>query len=325
MNALPSKPPEPATLPVRTLWQGSLLGLGAAFIWGTYLAFARAGEVAGLHPADLALLRYGIAGLILLPWLLRHHPLSLAGVGWRRAAVLSLLAGPPFVLISAGGYAFAPLAHGAVFQPAGLTLGSMLLAALMLGDRPTASRIGGAALVLVGLLIIANPSSLQGDPSALLGDAMFFAAGSMWAVFSVLLRRWGISPLAATAAVGVLSALVYVPWFVGTHTFEALGALSWTQLIGQVIVQGVLSGVVAVIAYSRAVQLLGAARAGVFAAAVPLVAIVVGGLLTGEAPTAMQLIGIGVVLLGLLAALEVIKVKRHAVNAAAPALCTARR
>ncbi|MFX8219028.1 hypothetical protein ABTL11_19655, partial [Acinetobacter baumannii] len=79
---------------------GIAAGIAAALIWATYLVFAKSGTAAGLMPRDFALLRFGTAAAIMLPWLLHNNPLTLAGVGWRRAAMLSVLAGPPFILLS---------------------------------------------------------------------------------------------------------------------------------------------------------------------------------------------------------------------------------
>ena len=59
--------------------KGLLFGLGAVLIWGSSLAFARAGMSQGLAAMDFALFRYGSAGIVVLPWLLLHQPRTLAG------------------------------------------------------------------------------------------------------------------------------------------------------------------------------------------------------------------------------------------------------
>ena len=160
---------------------GMALGIAAALIWGSYLAMARAGITSGLAAPDIAFIRYSVAGVIMLPWLLTHQPASLAGVGWRRGAVLALLAGPLFVLIGAGGYRFAPLAHGAVIQPAALTCGAMITAAIVFHERLTLARVVGLAIILGGLVVIAGPGLFQGTAITPVGDAMFATAGLMWA------------------------------------------------------------------------------------------------------------------------------------------------
>lgn len=67
--------------------------------------------------------------------MLRHGISDVGGVGWGRAAALALFAGPLFIALGVGGYAFAPLAHGAVIQPAALSLGAMAASSLIFGER----------------------------------------------------------------------------------------------------------------------------------------------------------------------------------------------
>lgn len=280
--------------------RGTLWGLLAVAIWGLYLASARAGITAGIASVDIAFLRYATAGLILLPWLLRHAPATAGGIGWPRAAMLTLLAGPLFILAGTTGFRFAPLAHGAVVQPATLTLAGLLLGAWVLRDRLTPPRLLGAGVILAGLGCVAGPGLLVGGPAALLGDAFFAAAGLMWAVFAVLQKRWAIAPLQATAIVSVLSLAAYAPGYLLLRGPATLLALPPGTLLEQMLIHGVLSGIVAVFAFGRAVELLGPPRAAAFPALVPVVAIVVGIPITGEWPLPVQLVGLGIVTLGLL-------------------------
>jgi drug/metabolite transporter (DMT)-like permease len=279
--------------------QGMMWGGAAVAIWGTYLAFARANVSAGVLPADLAFVRYAVAGALMLPWLLRHSPATMAGIGWGRAAVLATLAGPLFILVGASGFLFAPLSHGAVVQPATITIAGLVLGALVLKDRLTRGRAAGAAVIVAGLALVAGPGALVGGTRALAGDALFACAGLMWAGFVVLSRRWGVSPIAATAVVAVLSAAVFAPVYLATRGLDPLLAQPAAALIQQVIVQGVLSGVVAVFAFGRSAQLLGAARSAAFPALVPVVATLAGIPVAGELPTALQVAGLAVVTAGL--------------------------
>jgi hypothetical protein len=54
------------------------LGALAVIIWGSYLAFACAGVSSGLTGFDFTAICYGTAGLIMLLWLLRHQPMTMA-------------------------------------------------------------------------------------------------------------------------------------------------------------------------------------------------------------------------------------------------------
>lgn len=301
----------PTLLGMSTKTLGIVLGMTAAAIWGAYLVLARSGVNAGLTASDIAFFRYGTAGLIMLPWLLMHRPATVAGVGRGRAAVLAALAGPLFVFASVGGYMFAPLAHGAILQPSGLTIGALVLAALVLKDRPGPGRIMGVAVILGGLVVIAGPGVLAGTALTPVGDLMFLAAGLMWAVFTVLTKRWELSPLQATAAVSVVSAAVYVPGYLVLEGIDRILAADPAMIVAQFVVQGVLSGVVAVLAFSKAVHLLGAGRASVFPAMVPAVAIVLGIPVTGEIPTQLHIAGLALVSVGLLLAVGAIRIPRR--------------
>ncbi len=285
-----------APLRLRTGW---LCGVLAAVIWGGYLAVSRHGISAGLGAADLAFIRYAVAGPLLLPWLLRRSPGSLAGIGWRRGVVLSLLAGPLFVLVGASGFHFAPLAHGAVIQLGTVTLMSAVLAWRFVGERLGPTRVLGLAILVAGLAVIAGPSLVAGGSTAWIGDLLFAFAGCMWALFTVLQRQWAVPPMAATAVVSVLSAAVYSPLYLVLHGTAALQRADASMIVEQVVVQGILSGVVALFAFGRAVQILGAGRAALFPALAPAVAILLGIPLTGEIPDAMQICGLLVLSVGL--------------------------
>ena len=79
------------------------------------------------------------------------------------------------------------------------------------------------------------------------------------------------------------------------------------MLAAQILVQGVLSGVVAVIAFTKAAALMGTARAAVFPAMVPAVAILLGVPIADEIPTSMQFAGVSVVTAALLVALGILR------------------
>lgn len=290
--------------PVGDLHRGIACGLLAAVIWGAYLAVSGHGIAQGLDATDLAFLRYAAAGPLLLPWLLRHAPMSLAHVGWPRGLVLVLVAGPLFLLAGASGYHYAPLAHGAVLQLGAMTLTSAVLAKLLVNEALTARRIVGLLILVVGLAVISGPSLLQSGSGAWRGDLLFALAGVMWALFAVLQRRWSVPPMAATAIVCVLSAILFVPGYLLVRGLSVLAQAPLLVIAEQVIVLGILSGIVALFAFGKAIQLLGAGRAAVFPALAPAVAIALGMPLLGQYPDTPQLIGLGLLSIGLVAVLS---------------------
>jgi drug/metabolite transporter (DMT)-like permease len=51
--------------------RGSLNGLAAVSIWASWIVAVRLGIRTSLTPWDIAAIRFGVAGLILLPYLLK--------------------------------------------------------------------------------------------------------------------------------------------------------------------------------------------------------------------------------------------------------------
>ncbi len=298
-TALPALSPEA---------RGMMLGAAAATIWGLYLALARQGISAGLTPVDIAAFRYVTAGLVMLPWLVVAWP-EVRAVGLWRSLALAALAGPPFILLGVGGYQFAPLAHGAVVQPATVTVLGMILATLVLGEALTRARILGTTVIVAGIAVIAGPGLLTGGGLTPLGDAMFAGAGVLWAGFTLLSRRWKVPPVAGTAIVSAISGAVMLPWALASHGIAHYASLPLGTLAVQVLVQGVLTGVVSVIAFTRAVGLIGASRAAIFPALVPAAAILIGIPVAGEWPTVLQWSGLALVSTGLLVAVGVIALR----------------
>lgn len=294
----PAFDPPTSPKPGAPLVAGAVFGLLAVLIWGSYLAYARFGVSLGLGPADFAILRYVTGGLIVLPFLLCRGIRDLGGVGWGRGAVLALVAGPLFVMVGITGFQFAPLAAGAVVQPATVTLFSLPLAWLLLHAYPTRAHFVAMLIVIAGLALMLTAT--DADPhDVLLGTVFFAGAGGLWALFTVLLKRWRVDGLQATMAVSVLSGAVAGPAYLIWGDPSALLALSVHDLVIQLLIQGLLSGVIAVVAYGRAVVLLGPERAVLFTALVPGAALLIGVPVTGEIPGPLQIAGVAIVMAGL--------------------------
>ncbi|WP_193182331.1 DMT family transporter [Nisaea sediminum] len=284
---------------------GIVFGLLAAVIWGGFLAYSRRGVVVGLEAVDIAFLRYVSAGLVMLPLFLRRSVRKeLAALGWFKPLVLAALAGPLFIIVGASGFYFAPAAHAAVIQPGAMTLASVCAATLLFGERMNPARLAGVLILVAGLATIAGPGLLGGEAGAWRGDLLFAAAGTMFAAYTILVRRWRIGAWTSTAIVSVLSGLMLGPAYLALRGPGALLSASPAVLLEQVVVQGILSAVVALFAFARAVHHLGPGRAAVFPALAPSMAILIAIPVVGEFPTALQWAGLAVATLGLLISLR---------------------
>jgi drug/metabolite transporter (DMT)-like permease len=136
---------------------------------------------------------------------------------------------------------------------------------------------------------------------------MFVGAGLLLAAYTVLMRRWRLVAAPATAAVSVLALAAFVPVYFVWLGADHMAQLPTRGLVLQALGQGGLAGVVLMLAYSRAVMLLGAVRAALFPSLVPVLAILIGAPVTGEVPDTVQWTGLTLVTAGLLVATHILR------------------
>jgi len=211
--------------------------------------------------------------------------------------VLMVLGGPVMSLISYTGFLFVPLGHGSVIQPSSATLGGVLLAAVFLRERVPASRVLGAVVIVGGLAVIGAESIGHIGSHGVLGDLLFVLTGLMFAVFGTLLRHWRVNAFSAATVISVLS-LALLPLYAAFAGFARVAALGLGENALQALAQGILAGPAALYLFAFSIQTIGVARAAVFPATVPALTILIGWLLLGEPPTALQAAGLVTVLFG---------------------------
>lgn len=98
-----------------------------------------------------------------------------------------------------------------------------------------------------------------------IGHAMFIGAGLLWACYTVAMRKARLEGLHAAAIAAVASLITYVPVYAiifGTSLFNA----PWRDIALQAFVQGLLTAVISLMLYGRAVSILGASNGSAFAA-----------------------------------------------------------
>jgi drug/metabolite transporter (DMT)-like permease len=248
-----------------------------------------------MSPLVLALHRYVWAGLVLIPVAAIGDFGDLGRVGLWRAVAITLFGGLPLALWSYYGYVYVPLGHGAIIQPSCAALGGLILSSLVLHEKLPLRRILGGLAMVAGLVIIGIEALHTIGAHGFLGDMMFVAAGSSFAIFGMLLRLWRISAMPAVALTSIVSLAGLPLLFFCFDNFLAAGFLP--NLL-QAIVQGVFAGAGAVFLFTRAVILLGAGRAALFPALVPPFTLLIGFIALGEAPSVSELIGLVVVVIG---------------------------
>jgi drug/metabolite transporter (DMT)-like permease len=261
--------------------RGALYGLAAVSIWSGWIVVARLGLRTSLTPWDIAALRFGVAGLLLLPYVLCTG-LARERLGWSGLAALVLGGGAPVLLANAG-LLFAPAAHAGALFPGVMPLMVAVLAAIVLKETFTGAKKIGFALILPGVFVIAWGTDGAIGSRQNIGHALFLGSGLAWACYTVAMRRARLDGLHAAAIAAVGALLLYVPVYLfvaGTDLAKA----AWSDIVLQAIVQGLLTAIISLVLYGRAVSILGASSGAAFAALCPAMTALMAIPILGEWP-----------------------------------------
>ena len=289
---------------LRSRWAIALFLLAPAMMAVNYVLGRMAFGL--IAPHMLALLRWALAGLILLAFawpelyakrtLLRRHALHCLVLG-----VLGMWICGAWVYIGARTTSANNIALLYAMAPAFIALASTV----WLRERLAAVQWLGLAVAFLGLVhvIIAGQwgalASLQLNP----GDVWILAAVLSWAAYSILLKRWpsNFSPLARLVLIIFGGMLVLLP----LAMVEAMAGLPWSQTVwgwrtaALALVAAVIPGAGSFLAYSMLQKKLGAATAGLTLYLAPLYGAAMAWALLGEPVQWHHAVGAAVILPGI--------------------------
>lgn len=279
-----------------------LLLVFAALCWAGNFILARAMH-ADIAPLSLAFGRWLVALLVLLP---------LAWSGLRRQRALLWQARWPLLLLAGFGIAASNTliylglqqthATNAVLLNALIPLMVMLLS-WVVWRKPLAGREwAGMAASLLGVLAIICHGQLGRLASLDLngGDAWVVAGLACWAVYTLLLRHLppGLERLTVLGVTVALGLLMLLPFWLAEVQRSGLPAFSQRNLFS-VAYLGIFPSVLALLAYMRAVAILGPSRAAGFLHLIPAFGALGAGLFLGEQLAYYHVAGLAVIFAGL--------------------------
>jgi drug/metabolite transporter (DMT)-like permease len=298
-----------SSTPNRSKLMGLLLGCAAALIGGSWQVLTRlatTSTTAMLNPIDLALLRYAIPALLLLP-ILRRGGLWPRDVS--KPALLFVLAGAglPFGLVAMSGTRFAPAAHMGVLMAGASPLIAAVLAWVLWRERAGGWRALGLAAMAVGVGLLGARSIATIDLSGAgtwRGDALFLLAAMLWAAYSLAFRRSGLAPWHCAALVSAWSTLLVLPLWIwsAAHQGSSLNQVAPQTLLFNAVFQGLVAGLLGLWTISAAIVRLGATQAAAFGALAPVVSAVGGWWVLGDSLSALDGLAVAFAVVGVLLA-----------------------
>lgn len=296
--------PAPAAPAATTPLAWALLIL-LACIWGTSFILMKKGLVV-FSALELGAIRVGVAALLLLPFALRY-----VGSVERSRLKWLALSGVVGTLLPAFLFAYAEtkLASGLAGVLNALTaVFTLLVGALLFGQRLTGPRVLGIGLGLVGTVVMLQLGGSGGDATpAGEGNAwygLYILAATIGYGLSVNVikhKLGGLSPIAVTSLLLMLiggPALAFL--LLGTSFVHKLSTApgAW-KAFGYIALLATMSTAVAMVLFNKLIQQSTALFASSSTYLIPIVALALGAL-DGEAFNGWHFVGMAVILAGVL-------------------------
>jgi drug/metabolite transporter (DMT)-like permease len=237
--------------------------------------------------AVMLVLRFGVSGAILLPWLLLHAS-KLPRSVWRMSIPLSFLQGWGAAACVLFGLQYTSAARASALFQGSLSLWVALVAFALFRLRPQRAQLIGIGVIALGTVLLVSSSSLAAaHPKRWLGDLLLLCAPLLASGYLIYVQRTRLNPLIGVALVAVISALFVLPWALWNgHSTLAQAPLA--EIAWQVFFQGVLIGCVGMLCLHHGVLGLGSQAVGAALALVPVLGLVFSVVVAHETITLLE-------------------------------------
>lgn len=264
-------------------WAALLLAVAALSWAGNYvMGRAIAGDV---PPVGLAVGRWAVAVVVMLPlaWPHLQRDWPVLRQRWGYTVVMGLVGAGMFGTLQYAGLQYTTAANGGLLSatsPVWIALGGVV----MYGDRLSGRQVAGLAISMAGAVLIVARGDLAnlGELRFNIGDILILISLASWGIYSALLRHkpaihWTVFTM-ALFAVGFIGNL---PFAIAEH---ALGRplLPTLPTLAAVLYTGMVSSAIGFYAWNRGVEIIGAARAGVYLNLIPIFTVLLAVALLGE-------------------------------------------
>jgi drug/metabolite transporter (DMT)-like permease len=255
--------------------------------------------VGAVPPIELSAIRFGIAGVLMLA-IARATGASLGLARWKLLLVASFFGIFAYNALVFVGLTLGPASDGALIVP---TLNPVLtvLFATVLGERLTRNKLAGVVTATVGaiVVVVSAQSGTELSSQRLLSDLLMVGGAACWSVYATLgaiTTRTG-SPLGVTAVACLAGAAMLFPFgFLekGYQDVPSWPATAWLDIAYLV----VFATIVGFVLFYWAVRRFGAGLASMVSYLVPIFAVTQAVFLLNEHPTAVEIFGGAIILLG---------------------------
>ena len=297
-------------LKLKRSYLGLLVALITVSIWAVFIVATRFSVSTNFTVEEVLILRLVPSTLIMAPFMIKYDLIP-RGLSWLKAGMLMIGASAIFPYIVSSGLSFAPASDGGVLAPGMLPFWTALAAFFILGEKLDQVRRTGLLIILVGALMVGLWQIIfNSDEGVWRGHILFLIGSGLFAIYSVIFRQSGLTPLH-----GLLIGLFWGTLFItpillltGKVTFHDVSAFD----IGiTIFIQSLVIGILATILFNYGVRLIGASEMGAFGALTPILAMMGGILFLNETVPSIKMAGIFLVAIGVFLASGILKQKNN--------------
>lgn len=274
-----------------------VLAASASSLLGGSCVVATRYAIGATDPLTLALLRYGIGVICLLPlaWWLRS--IAVAKADRLPMALLGLLFFAVFPVLFNASLAYTTAPRGSLALST-LPLLTLLFASALRAERLTGLKLAGVLVAAGGVATALSGQIGDTQPDAWIGDLLMVATAACGAVYNVLagpyLRRYPALVVTAWAMLAGVLALIVVNVGQGVSV-PVLGPGEWAV----VAFLGVVGAALTFLLWSWGLEYTTPTRVAVTVTLNPVASMVLAALLLGEAVTPRLMLGLVAVIAGI--------------------------
>ena len=260
-------------------------------IWAVFILSTRFAVKSNFTVEEVLILRLVPAAVFLAPLMLQLGVIP-HGQPWHRAVVLMIGASAFSPFLISKGLSYANASDGGALAPGMLPFWTALAAYMITREVPNKWRRIGLAMILFGGLMVSLWQVLvDANEGAWKGHILFLAGSGCWAVYSVVFRQSGLSPMHGLVIGLFWGTLIFIPFLLITGNVRFADA-NLGEITVMIVLQGFIIGILAMILFNYAVHLLGAAEAAAFGALTPILALLGGIILLEETVAPLTFLGI---------------------------------
>jgi len=278
-----------------------LLLLLMAAIWGTNYAVVKQ-TLREMLPLSFNAVRFSLASILLFFALrLSEGGFLLDRRDFRRILVLGAIGHTLYQLLFICGIAITTASLSALML-ATSPLFVVLIDLLMGVEKPSRRIVFGVLLSLAGvfMLVVGSSSGLTSSERQVIGGALVLAGSVCWAAYTVFSKPYLVrySPLRFTATTMILGTIILDLLAIPSLLAEEWQAISFEGWVGLAYSLG-LAVVLGYVIWEIGVQKVGPGRTAIYQNLIPVIATAVSCLWLGETIGGAQIVGAGMVFLGI--------------------------